>query len=225
MIGNLEILSRLLMAALLGSVIGFERERLNWAAGLRTHMLVCVGASLMMMVSAFGFADALTQKNVVLDPSRVAAQVVSGIGFLGAGSILLRGEVVRGLTTAASLWSVAGIGLAVGGGMYTAAFGATIIILIILAGVKPLERRFISVKQQRNIQLLAERGSVSLDSLHRALGMGSIRVKQFIVQQSEDDPELVDVQIALSRASSNEFAAICARLGAMTGVRECRQEK
>jgi putative Mg2+ transporter-C (MgtC) family protein len=213
------------MAALLGSVIGFERERLNWAAGLRTHMLVCVGASLMMMVSAFGFADALTQKNVVLDPSRVAAQVVSGIGFLGAGSILLRGEVVRGLTTAASLWSVAGIGLAVGGGMYTAAFGATIIILIILAGVKPLERRFISVKQQRNIQLLAERGSVSLDSLHRALGMGSIRVKQFIVQQSEDDPELDDVQIALSRASSNEFAAICARLGAMTGVRECRQEK
>jgi putative Mg2+ transporter-C (MgtC) family protein len=178
-----------------------------------------------MMVSAFGFADALTQKNVVLDPSRVAAQVVSGIGFLGAGSILLRGEVVRGLTTAASLWSVAGIGLAVGGGMYIAAFGATVIILVILAGVKPLERRFISVKQQRNIQLLAERGSVSLDSLHRALGIGSIRVKQFIVQQSEDDPELDDVQIALSRASSNEFAAICARLGAMTGVRECRQEK
>ncbi|MBK5053825.1 MgtC/SapB family protein [Burkholderia sp. R-70006] len=225
MIGNFEILSRLLMAALLGSVIGFERERLNWAAGLRTHMLVCVGASLMMMVSAFGFADALGQKNVVLDPSRVAAQVVSGIGFLGAGSILLRGEVVRGLTTAASLWSVAGIGLAVGGGMYTAAFGATIIILIILAGVKPLERRFISVRQQRSIQLLAERGSVSLDSLHRALGTGSIRVKQFIVQQSEDDPELDDVQIALSRASSNEFAAICARLEMMAGVRECRQEK
>jgi putative Mg2+ transporter-C (MgtC) family protein len=140
-IGNFEILSRLLMAALLGSVIGFERERLNWAAGLRTHMLVCVGASLMMMVSAFGFADALTQKNVVLDPSRVAAQVVSGIRFLGAGSILLRGEVVRGLTTAASLWSVAGIGLAVGRGMYTAAIGATVIILIILSGMKPLERR------------------------------------------------------------------------------------
>ncbi|TCK84215.1 MgtC/SapB family protein [Paraburkholderia sp. BL9I2N2] len=225
MIGNFEILSRLLMAALLGSVIGFERERLNWAAGLRTHMLVCVGASLMMLVSAFGFADALTQKNVVLDPSRVAAQVVSGIGFLGAGSILLRGEVVRGLTTAASLWSVAGIGLAVGGGMYTAAFGATIIILIILAGVKPLERRFISVKQQRNIQLLAERGSVSLDSLHRALGTGSIRVKQFIVQQAEDDPDLDDVQISLSRVSSTEFTATCARLEEMSGVRECRHEK
>ncbi len=224
MISNFEILSRLAMAALLGSVIGYERERLSWAAGLRTHMLVAVGAALMMLVSAFGFADALTQKNVVLDPSRVAAQVVSGIGFLGAGSILLRGEIVRGLTTAASLWSVAGIGLAVGGGMYTAAIGATLIILIILAGVKPLERRFISVRQPRSIQLVVERGSVSLDSLHRALGTGSIRVKQFVVQQAESDPELDDVQIALSRASADEFAAICARLAAMQGVRVCRQD-
>jgi len=221
-IGNIELLSRLVLAALLGSVIGFERERMNWAAGLRTHMLVCVGAALMMLVSAFGFADVLGEKNVVLDPSRVAAQVVSGIGFLGAGSILLRGEIVRGLTTAASLWSVAGIGLAVGGGMYTAAIGATVIIFIILAGVKPLERRFISVKQQRNITLLVERGSVSLDSVHNALGTGSVRVKQFIVQQSEEDPELDDVQIGLSRATDSEFATIRTRLEAMSGVRECR---
>ncbi|MBB2926980.1 MgtC/SapB family protein [Paraburkholderia silvatlantica] len=224
-IGNLELLSRLLIAALLGSVIGFERERLNWAAGLRTHMLVCVGAALMMLVSAFGFADVLGEKNVVLDPSRVAAQVVSGIGFLGAGSILLRGEVVRGLTTAASLWSVAGIGLAVGGGMYTAAIGATVIIMIILVGVKPLERRFIAVRQQRTIQLLVERGSVSLDTVHQALGTGSVRVKQFIVQQSEDDADLDDVQIALSRVNAGEFSTICARLEAMSGVRECRREK
>jgi putative Mg2+ transporter-C (MgtC) family protein len=211
------------MAALLGSVIGFERERLSWAAGLRTHMLVSVGACLMMLVSAFGFADVLGTRNVVLDPSRVAAQVVSGIGFLGAGSILLRGEVVRGLTTAASLWSVAGVGLAVGGGMYTAAIGATVIILVILAGIKPLERRFISVRQQRNIQLLVERGSVSVDTLQRTLGSGSVRVKQFIVQQSEDDPELDDVQISLSRVTPGEFSAICSRLEIMSGVRECRR--
>ncbi len=222
MIGHIELLSRLVLAALLGSVIGFERERMNWAAGLRTHMLVCVGSTLIMLVSAFGFADALGQKNVVLDPSRIAAQVVSGIGFLGAGSILMRGEIVRGLTTAASLWSVAGIGLAVGGGMYTAAVGATAIILIILAGVKPLERRFISVKQQRNVSLLVEHGAVSLDSVHDALGTGSVRVKQFIVQHSEDEPELDDVQIGLSRATANEFAAIRTRLAAMPGVRECR---
>lgn len=223
-IGNIELLSRLILAALLGSVIGFERERLNWAAGLRTHMLVCVGSALIMLVSAFGFADVLGQKDVVLDPSRVAAQVVSGIGFLGAGSILMRGEIVRGLTTAASLWSVAGIGLAVGGGMYVGAVGATVIILIILAGVKPIERRFISVKQQRSIQLLTERRSVSLDSLHRALGIDNVRVKQFIVQQSEDDPELDDVQITLSRMSSNEFTTICSRLEGMPGVRVCRHD-
>lgn len=224
LIGNSEMLSRLLMAILLGSVIGFERERLNWAAGLRTHMLVCVGACLMMLVSAFGFADVLGSKDVVLDPSRVAAQVVSGIGFLGAGSILLRGEVVRGLTTAASLWSVAGVGLAVGGGIYTPAIGATVIILVILAGIKPLERRFISTRQQRSIQLSAQRGSVSFDTVHRALGSGSVRVKQFVVQQAEDDAELDDVQIALSRVSAGEFSAICTRLESMPGVRVLRHD-
>ena len=139
MISDWEIALRLLIAAGLGSLIGFERERLLWAAGIRTHMLVCVGACLVMIVSAFGFSDIMGTKDVVLDPSRVAAQVVSGIGFLGAGSILLRNSVVRGLTTAASIWTVAGIGLAVGGGLYFAGVASTLIILIILAGVKPLE--------------------------------------------------------------------------------------
>ena len=134
MLPHLELIARLGLAALLGGAIGFERERLSWAAGLRTHMLVCVGACLFMIVSAYGFNDVLTHEHVSLDPSRVAAQVVSGIGFLGAGSILLRGEIVRGLTTAASLWSVAAVGLAAGGGLYLAAFSATVIILIILAG-------------------------------------------------------------------------------------------
>ncbi|MDQ7761999.1 MgtC/SapB family protein, partial [Xanthomonas sontii] len=115
------MVARLALAALFGSVIGLERERLLWAAGLRTHMLVCVGSCLIMLVSAFGFADVLGTDHVVLDPSRIAAQVVSGIGFLGAGTILLRGEVVKGLTTAASLWGVAAIGLAIGSGLYVPA--------------------------------------------------------------------------------------------------------
>ena len=116
MLSQTELICRLLLAAVLGSLIGFERERMSWAAGLRTHMLVSVGSALIMIVSSFGFADILDNPHVILDPSRVAAQVVSGIGFLGAGSILLRGEVIRGLTTAASLWSVAAVGLAIGGG-------------------------------------------------------------------------------------------------------------
>ncbi|SAK68541.1 MgtC/SapB transporter [Caballeronia hypogeia] len=224
MLGNMEIVSRLVMAAALGSVIGFERERLSWAAGLRTHMLVCVGSALIMIVSAYGFEDALKADHVVLDPSRVAAQVVSGIGFLGAGSILLRGEIVRGLTTAASLWSVAAIGLAVGGGLYTASIAATAIILLILAGIKPLERRFISVKQRRQLTMLVERGSLSFHALHEALGPGSVRVKQFVVQQSDDSPDLDEVRVELSRASTLEYQAICERLRQLDVVREFRED-
>ncbi|CAH2793506.1 MAG: Mg(2+)-transport-ATPase-associated protein MgtC [uncultured Caballeronia sp.] len=220
MLSNVELISRLVLAAALGSVIGFERERLSWAAGLRTHMLVCVGSTLIMMVSAFGFFDVLSRDHVVLDPSRIATQVVSGIGFLGAGSILLRGEIVRGLTTAASLWSVAAIRLAVGGGMYTASITATAIILIILAGIKPLERRFISVKQRRQLTLLVDHGTLNFHALHEVLGAGSVRVKQFVVQQSDDSPDLDKVQIQLSRVSSIEYEAICTRLRALETVRE-----
>jgi len=221
MIGHIELLGRLLLAALLGSVVGLERERLNWAAGLRTHMLVCVGSALVMLVSTFGFEDVRGQNGVVLDPSRVAAQVVSGIGFLGAGSILLRGEVVRGLTTAASLWAVAGVGLAAGGGMYVGSIGATAIVLAILAGVKPLERRFIAQRQQRTLRLVVERGGLTLGVLHDTLGAGRVRVKRFIVQQSDDDPETDDISVSFSRTSGAEFAAICAALQSIAGVRTC----
>lgn len=190
--------------------------------GLRTHMLVCVGSTLIMIVSAFGFADVLGNQHVVLDPSRIAAQVVSGIGFLGAGSILLRGEIIRGLTTAASLWSVAAIGLAVGGGLYTASIAATIIILIILAGIKPIEKRFITVKQRRQLSLLVERGSMTFHTLHEALGPASPRVKQFVMQQTDDDAQMDEVTITLHRVSSTEYAAICGQLRALQGVKEFR---
>jgi putative Mg2+ transporter-C (MgtC) family protein len=219
MLNNVELVMRLVLAAALGSVIGIERERLSWAAGLRTHMLVCVGSALIMIVSAFGFADVLGQPHVDLDPSRMAAQVVSGIGFLGAGSILLRGEIIRGLTTAASLWSVAAVGLAVGGGLYTAAIAATIIMLIILAGIKPLERRYITVRQRRQMALLVERGALTFHTLHMALGVDSARVKQFIVQQSEDTPDCDEVTIALARVSAQEYEAICAKVRQLPGVK------
>src|SRR5581483_8238068 len=172
MLSNVDVVLRLILAAILGSVIGFERERQSWAAGLRTHMLVCVSAALVMIVSAYGFADVLSRPNIVLDPSRIAAQVVSGIGFLGAGAILLRGEVIRGLTTAASVWAVAAIGLAVGGGLYVAATVATVIILVILAGIKPLEERYRAARQARDFFLVAAPGQVSIESLSRAIGPG-----------------------------------------------------
>src|SRR5271155_3861443 len=157
---NLEMLLRLVTAAALGSLIGFERERLLWAAGIRTHMLVCVGSCLIMIVSQYGFSNILTHQ-IVLDPSRIAAQVVSGIGFLGAGAILARGEIVKGLTTAASIWTVAAIGLAVGGGLYFAAGVSTAVILAILAGVKPLEQLYRERNQSCRLVVETTRGTLT----------------------------------------------------------------
>ncbi len=221
MISQIEIVARLALAATLGGIIGAERERLSWAAGLRTHMLVAVGSALMMIVSAFGFNDVLGTPGVALDPSRVAAQVVSGIGFLGAGSILMRGDVIRGLTTAASLWSVAGIGLAVGGGLYIVSISATAIILVILAGVKPIERRLFTLRQRREIRLIADRGSVTVRALEQTLGSSSNRIKKFVVQPPEHAAVTDDISIALARVSNTEFQSIRNRLLQVKGVREC----
>lgn len=140
-----EVILRLLLASLLGGVIGWERERRTRAAGLRTHMLVALGSALVMIVSAYGFEDILKHPSVILDPSRMAAQVVSGIGFLGAGAILFvhRTEMVHGLTTAAGLWTVAAIGLAAGSGLYVAALAATVIAWLILVVLKLFETKFI----------------------------------------------------------------------------------
>src|SRR5947207_11215892 len=153
------------------SIVGIERERLNWVAGLRTHMLVCVGSALFMIVSFCGFADVLTTEHVALDPSRIAAQVVSGIGFLGAGTIVLRSKVVRGLTTAASLCTVAAVGLAVGGGLYVAAATATGLIVLILAGLKPIERRIFLARRQVSplIILIIDRRETSLFAIEEVL--------------------------------------------------------
>jgi putative Mg2+ transporter-C (MgtC) family protein len=218
-----ELIERLALAALLGSFIGYERERLAWAAGLRTHMLVCVGSTLVMIVSAYGFADELGA-GVALDPSRMAAQVVSGIGFLGAGAIMARGEVVRGLTTAASVWSVAGIGLAVGGGLYVPAAAATVIILIILAGIKPLERRFIGSRQVRALVILADRDAVSVPKLHEALGAGSARVQTFIMRNKIGTTDVDEIDITLSRLTEVQLRTVIFRLEKMPGVREVKYE-
>jgi putative Mg2+ transporter-C (MgtC) family protein len=218
MLAHWELVLRLLIAAGLGSLIGAERERLIWAAGLRTHMLVCVGACLFMVVSAYGFSTVIGP-GVVLDPSRVAAQVVSGIGFLGAGSILMRGDLIRGLTTAASLWTVAAIGLAVGGGLYVEAVAATAIIFIILAGIKPIEKWYQSRKQTLSMRLRVKRGKMSLATLEEALGVRGQRISRFIsVPSSNASTEEFDVTI--KRLSENDKAEIVRMLGALPNVRE-----
>ncbi|WP_239253463.1 MgtC/SapB family protein [Listeria ilorinensis] len=125
-----EFLLRLFVASLLGAIIGLDREIRAKEAGFRTHFLVSLGSALIMIVSQYGFSEVLNNPNVSFDPSRVAAQVVSGIGFIGAGTIIIQKQFVRGLTTAAGLWATSGIGLAIGAGMYALGIGATILTLI-----------------------------------------------------------------------------------------------
>ena len=141
-ISFLEILLRLSVAAILGAVIGLERESTEHGAGLRTQALVALGSSLFTIISAFGFVSFLGAPHMQVDPTRIASYVVAGIGFLGAGSIFMARtqERVRGLTTAASVWLVAAVGMACGVGLLLEATAATIMALIILVGLRFAEQ-------------------------------------------------------------------------------------
>ena len=121
---------RLLLAGSLGAIIGLDREYRAKEAGFRTHFLVCLGSALFMIISQYGFADIVKANGANYDGARVAAQIVSGIGFLGAGTIIFHKQFIRGLTTAAGMWATAGIGMAIGGGMYFLGVAATILVLI-----------------------------------------------------------------------------------------------
>ncbi|MGE6596737.1 MgtC/SapB family protein [Bacillus proteolyticus] len=127
---HIDFIMRIGVAGLLGAMIGIEREIRSKEAGLKTHFLVAVGSALIMVVSKYAFSDIIFEDHMSLDPSRIAAQVVSGVGFLGAGTIIIQKQAVKGLTTAAGLWATAGIGLAIGAGMYVVGIGATILVLI-----------------------------------------------------------------------------------------------
>lgn len=141
-----EMLGRLLLAAFLGGVIGMERAWKGKPAGMRTHLLVCLGAALIMLISIH--MGRISEGGTV-DPTRIASNVVVGLGFLGAGTIMrLRGSVL-GLTTAASLWAVGGVGLAVGCGYYGAALGGIVIMLVALRALDHVEQRLLEAKGMR----------------------------------------------------------------------------
>jgi len=139
---TIDFALRILVAALLGGAVGLEREYRDKAAGFRTHFLVALGSALFMIISAHGFQDALVTPEHRLDVSRIAAQVVSGIGFIGAGTIIFQKNVVRGLTTAASIWVTAAIGLTCGAGMYALAGIATLFVLLGLEAFNYFLKRF-----------------------------------------------------------------------------------
>ena len=195
-LSELDIVLRLGVAGLLGALIGLERERLERAAGLRTHALVAVASALMMLVSAYSFPDIAATTR---DPTRMAAQVVSGIGFLGAGVIIFRKNAVRGLTTAASIWTVAGIGLAAGAGMHVAAVVATGFILAIQAGLRPLERRLFVHHQDHRLVLRVRRGTGGLAVVERAVASTAVKVRGMRVRPTRgglDDRVEIDLDTA-----------------------------
>jgi len=217
MLAQWEVVARLLLAAALGSVIGLERGRLLWAAGLRTHMLVSLGACLAMIVSAYGFDDIL-RDHVVLDPSRIAAQVVSGIGFLGAGMIIFRDDAVKGLTTAASVWAVAVVGLASGAGLYTAAFAATIIMLVILAGLKPLEERYRAKRTSARLRIVGPRGELTARAVDEALGPHAAQISRLILQPVAGEADKDEIRLTLTKITPKETARAIDAIKALAGV-------
>ena len=172
---------RLVLAALFGTIIGLDREYREKEAGFRTHFLVSLGSALMMIVSQYGFSEILTHDGVSLDPSRIAAQVVSGIGFIGAGTIIFNHQIVRGLTTAASLWATAGIGLTAGAGMSWLALAATILTLVALEGLS-LVFRSLGSRRMVVVFSASDRTGVA-DTMDRIRTVGYIVVSYEVVPQ------------------------------------------
>ena len=161
-----EFVLRLFLAAMLGGVIGLEREYRAKEAGFRTHFLVALGSGLFMILSQFGFDNVLSNyEQVSLDPSRIASQVVTGIGFIGAGTIIFQKHVVRGLTTAAGLWVTSAIGMTAGAGMYVLSIATTVLVLLCLEALYFILQHFgtrnitvtFSTPKEESIQLVLQR--------------------------------------------------------------------
>jgi len=190
-----EWVIRLVLSGVLGACIGFEREKRLKEAGLRTHFLVAVGSAVMMIISKYGFTDVL-DKNISLDPSRIAAQVVSGVGFLGAGTILIHRQSVRGLTTAAGLWATSGIGLAIGAGMYTVGIICTVLVLLGFELLNLVIKPTLSDKSYQ-LAVYATTGTLTPEIIDR-LSEFNLSVSEYVVKIREtthDSPYVIQLKI------------------------------
>lgn len=192
-----EIILRLLLAVVAGGLIGLERETHGRPAGFRTHILVCLGAALVMLVSIYGFQH-IDQGTRAYDPGRLAAQVVSGIGFLGAGTILREGVTIRGLTTAASLWVIAGIGLAIGSGFYLAGVLTTLLAGLTLIVMNKVEQRFLTHQEQR-IRLRIEDKPGRLANIAAVLGRHGVDIKSVNIEPSTEGECYLDLGVEIPR--------------------------
>jgi putative Mg2+ transporter-C (MgtC) family protein len=217
----LDLLARLLVAGILGGAIGAERELREHDAGLRTHMLVAVGAALFTIVSAYAWTDFnfSARNGITYDPTRIAAQIVTGIGFLGAGAIIRQGLSVRGLTTAASLWVVAAIGMASGAGYYSGALVATIVVLVSLWPLRILAHRLLERIRPGELRLEVElRANESPSVLLESLETRGVAVRAFEVEDVRDRRR-VALEVRVEDVQPEAVTAELMRLEPVLGVR------
>ncbi|WP_136608961.1 MgtC/SapB family protein [Paenibacillus dokdonensis] len=210
-IDNVHILLRLLLSVLLGGLVGLERERSNHAAGLRTHILVCMGSTLIIMLSIYGFSEFVHEVNIRIDPARLASAVITGVGFLGAGTILFTGKSITGLTTAASVWVIAAVGLSIGAGFYFASIAATFLILLTLVVFNKLEQRYIRGSKLHLVTIYAISAPGLLESISGLLEGEDITVKRAVVNErsnaayGELQPPSTTMEISLNVLSKRAF--------------------
>jgi putative Mg2+ transporter-C (MgtC) family protein len=217
-----EIALRLVVAAALTGLVGLEREWRERAAGLRTHTLVGVGSALFTLVSAYGFNEFLVgNTNVVrTDPTRIAAQIVTGIGFLGAGAILRQGLTIRGLTTAAGLWVAAAIGMAVGAGYYSAALLGTGVVLFGLGPLRWAEGYIVARRRASGRLEVDLRPDQPLAPVLAMLETRRAKVERIHLEEAGDEGRELRIEVALpASVSGHDVVENLSRLDEVLAVR------
>jgi putative Mg2+ transporter-C (MgtC) family protein len=213
-----ELLVRIVAAAVLGGLIGLEREMGDQPAGFRTHLLVSLGSALFTMVGAYGVVPLVGQEATRFDPTRVAAQIVTGIGFLGAGAILRQGLTVRGLTTAAALWVTAAIGMAVGLGYWAGAAFSALVTIVSLYGLKRVERPLVRrLKRGRHRFALELDGSLKLSDFAQLIERHSIRAEKLRLPGGDEAGHALIASLQLPSGVS--AAEVADELSHLEGVR------
>ncbi|AMM20424.1 hypothetical protein AX769_10020 [Frondihabitans sp. PAMC 28766] len=217
---GLEQVGELLLAFLLSSFIGFERQLRHKAAGLRTQAIVGTTSALLILVSKYGFTDVLVAGHIVLDPSRVAAQIVSGVGFLGAGLILTRRGAVRGLTTAAAVWETAAIGMAAGAGLWLLAVIVTALHFIITYGYSIVTRRVAgSPETALQLELTYKDGKGALREVLSRVTDASWSVRRLAVGEPHDEEIKNIVHLTIEVSGSGDPGELLTAISEARGVR------
>ena len=193
-------LLRLIIAGICGATIGFERSRRQKDAGIRTHMIVALGAALAMVVSKYGFFDLIEFEGLRADASRIASNVITGVGFLGAGVIFVKDVSIKGLTTAAGIWATASVGLAVGAGMYTVAIGATILMVVFQFVFHKFFSRLENTVNEFTVTISDDVNAVK--NFRSMLSENKILVEKCKLTRNEDSTVTLDITIKKARTTS-----------------------